>query len=121
MEEELIIDDWELELRFFVQESEIHGKGVFARQAFNPNEYLGNYHGPVTRENDTYVLWVEDENDKWIGIDGQNLLRYLNHSHKPNAEFYGDELYALTTIEPDDEITFDYGEEFRAHLHQEQR
>lgn len=118
-EEEFIVDDHELKKRLYVQESKIHGQGVFARCPFETEDYLGNYHGPITHENDVYVLWVEDDQNRWYGIDGKNLLRYLNHSATPNTEFDGDELYALRPIQPDEEITFDYGEEFRAYLETE--
>lgn len=116
MDDELIIDDVELENRLYVDDSKIHGLGVFARKKLPSKQYLGSYHGPTTQENDTYVLWVEDEHGEWFGIDGQNLLRYLNHSATPNTEFDGDELYTLQNINKDEEITFDYGEEFRAQL-----
>ena len=39
------------------------------------------------------------------------MLRYLNHCSKPNAEFDGPDLYAISDIKPGEEITFDYGEE----------
>ena len=44
--------------------------------------------------------------------NGQNELRYVNHSRKPNASFYGDELEALRAIRPGEEITHDYGWEW---------
>ncbi|MBI1357058.1 MAG: SET domain-containing protein-lysine N-methyltransferase [Acidobacteria bacterium] len=59
-----------------------------------------------------YVLWVDDGDGVWRGIDGQNELRYLNHSSQPNAGFDGPELYALRTIRVGDEITFHYGDEW---------
>ncbi len=103
-----------LSQNFFIAPSPIHGQGVFARRRFEIDSYLGRYEGPPTSDNDTYVLWVQQDNDEWLGIDGQNLLRFLNHSDTPNAAFYGDELYAIRPISGGDEITFDYGEEFRA-------
>ncbi len=96
---------------FYVDDSPIHGKGLFARRRFRKGQYLGTYEGPETEENDTYVLWVEVEEGRWVGRDGKNLLRWLNHSNEPNAEFDGYDLYALRTIQPGEEITFDYGED----------
>ena len=91
--------------------SKIHGNGLFAKQKIKKGSYIGTYKGPETTDNDTYVLWVyENGEDKDpIGRDGRNILRYLNHKKKCNAEFDGFDLYAIKTISPDDEITFDYG------------
>ncbi len=104
--------DAELKKLFYVADSPIHGKGLYARRTLKPGQYLGFYDGPVVEENGTYVLWVEEEEDFWIGRDGKNLLRYLNHSDTPCAEFDGFELYALETIRPHQEVTIDYGEDF---------
>jgi len=95
-----------------VKDSPIHGKGVFAKKRIRPDSFVGVYEGERTKENDTYVLWVEDDDGNEIGIDGNNDLKYLNHSSKPNAVFWGDQLYALRNIVPGAEITFDYGEEW---------
>ena len=46
-----------------------------------------------------------------LNVLRQNLLRYLNHSADPHAEFVGFELFAVRDIRPDEEITIDYGEE----------
>jgi len=45
-----------------------------------------------------------------MSLPGKNLLRYLNHSSKPHAEFIGFELFAIRDINLDEEITIDYGE-----------
>ena len=94
-----------------VRESRIHGKGVFARRPFEEGEWIGRYVGPRTAQDDTYVLWVEDGGE-WKGYNGVGKLRFLNHQSRPNSEFDGIELYALTAITPGDEITFHYGEEW---------
>lgn len=104
-------DDFELDELFYTQDSSIHGKGLFARRAILKGEYMGEYDGPNVSENGMHVLWVEDEEDSWIGRDGKNLLRYINHSTQPLAEFAGFELYALRDIDEGEEITIDYGEE----------
>jgi purine nucleoside phosphorylase len=71
------------------------------------------YDGPETRRDGMHVLWVYEEDDRqWIGREGRNALRYLNHSSSPNAEFDGYQLYALRNIRAGEEITFDYGEEW---------
>jgi SET domain-containing protein len=92
-------------------ESEIHGTGLFAMRYIEEGEYIGTYHGPKTKKNGTHVLWVYEngEKKKPTGWNGKNLLRFLNHSDDCNAEFDGRDLYALTDIDADQEITFDYG------------
>lgn len=98
-------------LYFYVEDSKIHGKGLFARTTIKAGTYLGDYEGPATKENGMHVLWSEDDDGEWIGRDGVNALRYLNHNVNPCAEFNGYELYAVEKIEIHQEITIDYGEE----------
>jgi len=94
----------------YVARSPIHGRGLFARRRIELDEYIGTYEGPETDRNGMHVLWLwNEDNEQWEGIDGLNEMRFLNHSSTPNADWWGDELYALRTIEPDEEITFDYG------------
>lgn len=107
-----MLSDEELQQLFYKKTSGIHGYGLFARDKIKKGDYMGEYYGPTAKRNGSHVLWVEDDgDDNWIGRNGKNLLRYLNHSTKPQAEFIGFELFALCTIFPDDEITIDYGEE----------
>ncbi len=89
--------------------SPIHGQGCFARRAFRAGDWIGEYRGPAVRRDGPYVLWVSEDRVHWIGRSGRNLLRWLNHSDRPNAVFEGYALYALTDIAPGEEITFDYG------------
>jgi SET domain-containing protein len=103
-----------LDQLFYVSDSTIHGKGLFAKRDISKGCYLGTYDGPETQENDTYVLWAQNEQGAWIGRDGQNLLRYLNHHYEPCAEFEGFDLYATADIAAGREITIDYGDEFDA-------
>jgi SET domain-containing protein len=95
----------------FVDESPIHGKGLFARVDIPEGTYLGDYEGPIATEDGTYVLWIyDDETGEEYGIDGQNALRYLNHDAQPNAEFDGEKLYTQATIPAGSEIFIHYGE-----------
>lgn len=94
----------------YVARSDIHGRGLFARRDIQVDEYIGTYEGPATQDDGMHVLWLwNEETDRWEGIDGINEMRFLNHSNKPNADWWGDELYAIRTIRADEEITFDYG------------
>lgn len=89
--------------------SKIHGNGLFARVAIGKGAYIGTYEGPHAKRDGTYVLWVYEEGKNPVGRSGRNLLRYLNHKERGNAEFDGFDLYALRDIRPHEEITFNYG------------
>lgn len=92
-----------------VKRSSIHGRGLFAATGIEKDTYIGTYEGPATRKNGMHVLWIWDEDDNdWVGINGRNQLRFLNHADDPNAEFEGVDLYALRDIAEGEEITFDY-------------
>lgn len=95
-----------------VRESDIDGRGVFAAAAIAKGQEIGTYHGRRAKRNGKYVLWITDLDGLEYGISGTTDLRYLNHSPEPNAEFDGHVLYASKNIQPGDEITFHYGEEF---------
>lgn len=95
--------------RVYQAPSTIHGNGLFAKVAIGKGEYIGTYEGPDAKRDGTYVLWVFEDGKEPIGRSGRNLLRYLNHQDEGNAEFDGFDLYALQDIEPNEEITFDYG------------
>ena len=107
----MMTDDKALKKLFYVKDSEIHGKGLFAKAKIKKGTYMGSYDGPKTKKNGMYVLWVDEGDGEWIGCDGKNLLRYINHNKKPCAEFDGLELYAARNIKPDEEITIHYGDE----------
>jgi len=99
----------------FVAGSAIHGRGLFARDDIPVGTWIGHYDSVETRDNGMHVLWVEgDREGDWIGYDGSNELRFLNHDKQPNGEMDGLDLYALRDIRANEEITFDYGEEFSA-------
>ena len=90
--------------------SAIHGRGLFAATTLESGQLIGVYDGPVVEENDSHVLWIEDDSGTgWIGYDGENELRFMNHSDQPNAEMDGLHCYSVRKILPGDEITIDYG------------
>jgi len=99
----------------FVADSTVHGRGLFARCDIPAGTWIGHYDGSPTQENGAHVLWVEAEagtGQEWMGYDGNNELRFLNHAKRPNGEMDGLDLYASRDIKAGGEITIDYGEEF---------
>ncbi|MFC1588940.1 SET domain-containing protein [Pseudomonadota bacterium] len=117
-----MLEDDELDALYYVDDSGIHGKGLYARVSIKKGEYMGTYNGPEgveecseggrqVLENGSHVLWVEQDDGEWIGRDGQNILRYLNHHKKPHAEFDGFDLYAIKNIKEGEELTINYGDE----------
>ena len=87
----------------------IHGKGLFASRDLAKGELIGVYDGEVVNEDGTHVLWVEEDDDQWVGYDGENHMRYMNHDENPNAEMDGLDCYAIRDIKAGEEITIDYG------------
>ncbi len=94
----------------YVADSPIHGRGLFARRPIARDEYIGTYSGEATQRDGMHVLWLwNEQTERWEGIDGMNEMRFLNHASEPNAEWWGEDLYATRDIASDEEITFDYG------------
>ncbi len=97
----------------YVAQSPIHGKGLFARTDIDENIWIGTYEGLATHKDGMHVLWLWNEDtQRWEGINGKNEMRFLNHSAEPNADWWGEELYSIRPIAMDEEITFDYGEDW---------
>jgi SET domain-containing protein len=100
------------------------GLGLFAIKPIRRREYIATYRG--RRLSDTEAARYEDRGAKYLfvvnkrcTIDGSprwNLARYINHSCRPNAEAVGRNggivFIASRRIEPDEEITIDYGREY---------
>ncbi|MCB1138059.1 MAG: SET domain-containing protein-lysine N-methyltransferase [Leptospiraceae bacterium] len=101
-----------IEKYVYNKKSTIHGMGAFAKNRIPGKAYVGSYEGIPSLDDDIYVLWVEQDNGTWRGIDGKNELRYLNHSSRPNCEWDANHLFAIRDIEPHEELTFHYGDEW---------
>ena len=94
----------------YVARSPIHGRGLFAASDLAEGDMIGVYEGTVVQEDGVYVLWVEDTpGGEWIGYEGCNELRFMNHADQPNAEMDGLNCFALEDIPAGREITIDYG------------
>jgi SET domain-containing protein len=97
------------------------GLGLYATEPIRTGKFIIEYWGPLVRWDDIDNLqskYLFDLNKRWA-IDGaprRNTARYINHSCKPNAEPYGVrgkiKIYARRTIQPGEEITYDYGKEY---------
>jgi uncharacterized protein len=102
------------------------GLGLFATEAIRKGQTIVEYRGrritsveaaEIERKGGNRYLF--EISSQWT-IDGasrRNLGRYVNHACKPNAEAIMRrtgklEFAALRRIEPDEEITIDYGEEY---------
>jgi hypothetical protein len=86
-----------------IQQSPIHGKGVFARTKLSAGQKIAYFEGYEIDHDTRYSL----------GLDGKRIeptgkLRYLNHSCAQNAHFRGRWLVASRDISHDEEITVDY-------------
>jgi SET domain-containing protein len=89
-----------------VDDSPIHGKGLFATCFIPANSLLGRLTGEYTTTDGDYVLWLDES----TGFQVTCRLRYINHSAEPNAVYYDDlQVHTLRDIYPGDEITHDYG------------
>lgn len=94
----------------YVDQSPIHGRGLFASRSLTAGQFIGFYEGPVVEEDGIYVLWVEDTpGGEWTGYDGRSEMRFMNHADQPNAELDGLDCFAVTDISAGEEITIDYG------------
>ena len=111
------MSDYDSNRLCFVADSPVHGRGLFARCDIPAHTWIGHYDSEETQENGMHVLWVEAGSgceEEWIGHDGNNELRFLNHARPPNAEMDGLDLSASRLIRAGEEITIDYGDEFEA-------
>jgi hypothetical protein len=89
----------------YVEESDIHGKGLFAAKAIRKNSVIGYLEGNNTKKDGMYVLWIDHD----TGFEVSNDLKYINHSDTPNACYYDDlSVVALRDIKPGEEITHNY-------------
>jgi len=100
------------------------GLGLFATASIAEDEFIVEYtgrrisHAEAKRREGRGARYIYEINSRW-SIDGSprsNVARYANHSCRPNAEsdvLKGKViLRAIKPIEPGEEITYDYGEEY---------
>ena len=94
--------------KFYVKDSGIHGKGLFACCDIEKDETIGIIKFNPTDEDGPHVLWVENQ-----GILVECDLKFINHHPDPNACYCEDlNVVALREIKQDEEITHDYGDDW---------
>ena len=94
---------------YYVAESPVHGRGLFASRPIKEGEVLGKVEGKPTRVDGPHVLWMTENNGFKVSCD----LRYINHSKSPNVAYYDDlTVVALRDINMDEEIVHDYGDDW---------
>ena len=100
----------------YIEESSIHGKGVFAARDFRQGEVIGIITGTVEENPDPdceYTCWFYDEYaEEYYTVLPSAPFMFLNHDNEPNADWSTPVLVARCDIQQDDEITVHYGEEF---------
>lgn len=112
-----------LEDFLYIAESNIAGKGLFTSINIFEHQKILVISGEVIdeeeclrreiEENNVYIFWNEHS---YIDTLKTNKIKYINHSCKPNCYVASrDEnslfLVALTNIQPNEELTIDYGYE----------
>lgn len=99
------------------------GLGLFATEKIKRGSFLIEYTGEkitTAQANKRGGKYLFTLNSRFT-IDGkgrENLARYLNHSCHPNCEARIERghinIYAIRSIEPGTELTYDYGKEYVA-------
>jgi SET domain-containing protein len=110
---------------FYVSESPIHGRGVYAARQIRKGTRILEYTGErISQEEGArrydddageYVhvlLFTVDDDTVIDAAVGGNEARFVNHSCEPNCEAVWDEgrifIEAIRTIRLDEELTYDY-------------
>jgi SET domain-containing protein len=101
------------------------GLGLFATQEIKKGTRIIEYRGrmldcKIPAHDDIENKYLFEINGRWT-IDGSrrsNIARYANHSCRPNCESDVHQkkrqvfVQAIKTIQPGDEITYDYGSDY---------
>lgn len=97
------------------------GLGLFATRSFKKGERIIEYFGRVISKEEEYsskskYLFEISSRRTIDGTQRDNFARYINHSHAPNCEpaIVKGRVWidAVKRLEPGDELTYDYGEEY---------
>src|SRR5580700_12302470 len=104
------------------------GFGLYATRPIKRSVYIATYRGPrltaeeADRREARGARYMFELNSRWT-IDGSpraNVARYINHSCYPNATPVIRKgkivIVARRTIDPGEQITYNYGEEYLAYF-----
>ncbi len=92
-----------------VKKSTIHGKGLFTTIKVKRGTLLGRCKSKLVKKPSEHTLWLND--GKFAEVSCK--LKYINHHKSPNVAYYDDlSVVALRTIQPGEELTHDYGDEW---------
>jgi SET domain-containing protein len=105
-----------------VKNSELHGNGLFVKKSFKEGEIITHIIGEminadecIRRENEEENVYIFYKNDnEYIDVANNHLLKYLNHACDYNCDIDEDEngnliLYAVDYLKAGTELTIDYG------------
>ena len=93
-----------------VQKSQIHGKGLFAKQDIAKGTIIGKVAGHTCSTDGPHVLWF---NDQQQAFKVTNEMKYINHNKQANVAYYDDlTVVALKNIKAENELFHDYGDEW---------
>lgn len=97
-----------------VQQSRIHGSGIFSTRQFPKGQKLFTADGPIIAFTKLHHWrlgphWLNVGKDRWMVPYANNVWRFVNHSCDPNAIVTtGRKVIALRPIRTGEEITIDY-------------
>lgn len=100
-------------LRYYIKNSGIQGKGVFARTNLKSGESIGIVKGPIVPDNEEscrkYGAHYIHSISYTHAILVKNSLRFTNHSCEPSCGLKNRiEIVAMKDIKKNNEITIDY-------------
>ncbi|MDA3900397.1 MAG: SET domain-containing protein [Spirochaetes bacterium] len=91
-----------------VASSDIHGKGLFSTVKIEEGTVIGVCETTPSQGRTNYTLHIDDE-----AVEILCCLKYINHNSDPNVAYYDDlSVVALRDIEPGEELTHDYGDDW---------
>ena len=86
---------------------------LFAQRAFNTQEWILDFLGYDQTHADQYSIQLDEQLHRAPPpssnrLDHRYLWRFLNHSCRPNTYLKDKKLFALRSIQKDEELTFNY-------------
>ena len=93
----------------YVDDSPIHGKGLFAKSDIKKGTVLGYCKTKRTKKITDHTLWLGKKMHMMV-CD----FRFINHARKPNVVIYDDlSVVTLKKIRQGEELTHHYGDDWK--------